>query len=217
MEKKRKIVIISVIAIVIILAIATITVIVLNQKNNEESQTNIVNEVYNKLQQNDRYIIETTLDDNNKMYYAKDGNMAYLSTTTDGDELKLLIKDGNTYLIKDDEKTYYTYKNNETELSKISTQLEELENQEFKKGKEKIEDKTYKYNEYYGLTDFAIQDMTNGDGQEEQNAKTRFYYDNDKLVYIKTIVGDKQELLKVNISYDVDNDLFNIPSNYEEK
>ncbi len=217
MEKKRKIVIISVIAIVIILAIATITVIVLNQKNNEESQTNIVNEVYNKLQQNDKYIIETTLDNNNKMYYAKDGNMAYLSTTTDGDELKLLIKDGNTYLIKDDEKTYYTYKNNETELSKISTQLEELENQEFKKGKEKIEDKTYKYNEYYGLTDFAIQDMTNGDGQEEQNAKTRFYYDNDKLVYIKTIVGDKQELLKVNISYDVDNDLFNIPSNYEEK
>ena len=164
MEKKRKIVIISVIAIVIILAIATITVIVLNQKNNEESQTNIVNEVYNKLQQNDKYIIETTLDNNNKMYYAKDGNMAYLSTTTDGDELKLLIKDGNTYLIKDDEKTYYTYKNNETELSKISTQLEELENQEFKKGKEKIEDKTYKYNEYYGLTDFAIQDMTNGDG-----------------------------------------------------
>ena len=182
MEKKRKIVIISVIAIVIILAIATITVIVLNQKNNEESQTNIVNEVYNKLQQNDKYIIETTLDNNNKMYYAKDGNMAYLSTTTDGDELKLLIKDGNTYLIKDDEKTYYTYKNNETELSKISTQLEELENQEFKKGKEKIEDKTYKYNEYYGLTDFAIQDMTNGDGQEEQNAKTRFYYDNDKLL-----------------------------------
>ena len=59
--------------------------------------------------------------------------------------------------------------------------------------------------------------MTNVDEQEEQNAKTRFYYDNDKLVYIKTIVGDKQELLKVNISYDVDNDLFNIPSNYEEK
>ena len=217
MEKKRKTIMISIVAVVIIFVIATIAVIVLNQKNEEENQKIIVSELYNKLQQNDKYTITTTLDDNNRMYYAKNESMAYLSSITNGDELELLVKDGNTYLIKDDEEIYYTYQNNETELSRITTQLEELSSQKFEKKKKKIEGKTYNYNEYYSLTDFAIQDITNGDNQEEQNAKTRFYYDNDKLVYIKTIIGDNQELLKVDISYDVDNDLFNIPSNYEEK
>lgn len=216
MEKKRRIIMISVIAVVIVLVIATIAVIVLNQKNKEENQKIIVSELYNQLQQNDKYTITTTFDDNNKMYYARNGNMAYLSSITNGDELKLLVKDGNTYLIKDDEEIYYTYQNNETELSRITTQLEELTTQELVKGKEKIDGKTYNYDEYSALTDFAIQDLVNEDNEEE-NAKTRFYYDNDKLVYIKTIMGDNQELLKVDISYDVDNDLFNIPSNYEEK
>ena len=172
MEKKRKTIMISIVAVVIIFVITTIAVIVLNQKNEEENQKIIVSELYNKLQQNDKYTITTTLDDNNRMYYAKNGSMAYLSSITNGDELELLVKDGNTYLIKDDEEIYYTYQNNETELSRITTQLEELSSQKFEKGKEKIEGKTYNYNEYYSLTDFAIQDITNGDNQEEQNAKT---------------------------------------------
>ena len=48
-------------------------------------------------------------------------------------------------------------------------------------------------------------------------AKTRIYYDNDKIVYIKTIAGDEQELLKVDILYgNVKNDYFNIPSEYKD-
>ncbi len=46
--------------------------------------------------------------------------------------------------------------------------------------------------------------------------KTRLYFQGDKLVYIKTIAGDKQELLKVENTYKVDNQLFNIPSDYTE-
>ena len=38
----------------------------------------------------------------------------------------------------------------------------------------------------------------------------------NKLEYIKPIVGNKQELLKVDISDDVDNNLFEIPSEYKE-
>ena len=52
--------------------------------------------------------------------------------------------------------------------------------------------------------------------KENEEVKTRFYFKGDKLAYIKTIIGEKQELLKVDISYDVDNNLFEIPSDYKE-
>ena len=58
--------------------------------------------------------------------------------------------------------------------------------------------------------------MDTSDLEEDQEVKTRFYFDGDKLVYIKKIIGDKQELLKVDISDNVDNNLFEIPSDYKE-
>ena len=55
----------------------------------------------------------------------------------------------------------------------------------------------------------AVTDLT--------KAKTRIYYDNDKIVYIKTIAGDEKELLKVDISYNqVNDDYFNIPDEYKD-
>ena len=51
----------------------------------------------------------------------------------------------------------------------------------------------------------------------EEDIKTRFYFDKeDNLVYIQTIKGAKQELLKVNIQKEVDDSIFEIPSNYAE-
>ena len=48
-------------------------------------------------------------------------------------------------------------------------------------------------------------------------AKTRIYYKNDKIVYIKTIAGDEEELLKVSISYNqINEDYFNIPNEYKD-
>ena len=81
------------------------------------------------------------------------------------------------------------------------------------KGKEKIENKTYTYEEYNTVTKFVMMDNSENEGQE---IKTKFYFDGNKLEYIKTIVGNKQELLKVDISDDVDNNLFEIPSEYKE-
>ena len=79
--------------------------------------------------------------------------------------------------------------------------------------KEKIENKTYTYEEYNTVTKFVMMDNSENEGQE---IKTKFYFDGNKLEYIKTIVGNKQELLKVDISDDVDNNLFEIPSEYKE-
>ena len=51
----------------------------------------------------------------------------------------------------------------------------------------------------------------------EEDIKTRFYFDNkDNLVYIRTIKGATQELLKIKIEKEVDDSIFEIPSNYAE-
>ena len=126
----------------------------------------------------------------------------------------MLIKNGNTYLIKDEDKVYYVFKNNETNLNKIEDILEALKDKEYQTGEEKIDNKSYSYIEFNQLTDFAIMNTSN---IKSDTKKTRLYFDGKDLKYIKTIAGNKEELLKVTISRDVDNKLFQIPSDYEEK
>ena len=50
-----------------------------------------------------------------------------------------------------------------------------------------------------------------------KNVSTIFYYKNKKLEYIRTIEGEETELLKVNITYDVNQNLFEIPEGYVQK
>ena len=90
--------------------------------------------------------------------------------------------------------------------------LEKLKEEEHQDGEEQIDGKNYNYEEYSTITELAISDFS----ENTSNAKTRLYFQGDKLVYIKTIAGDKQELLKVETTYKVDNQLFNIPSDYTE-
>ena len=149
-----------------------------------------------------------------KEIYAKSVDSAYIDTIYDGEESKFVIKDGNSYLLNDKNKIYYTYQNNEMELNKVIEQLEEIKDTELVEGIENIEDKEYNYEEYSGFTSFAFKLSDEGDAE---NIKTRFYFDGDNLVYIKTITNNTQELLKVEISYEnIDKNLFEIPSDYRE-
>ena len=51
----------------------------------------------------------------------------------------------------------------------------------------------------------------------DTNVKTRFYFDSkNNLTYIKTILDNKQELLKVTLEKDVKDSIFEIPSDYAE-
>ena len=86
---------------------------------------------------------------------------------------------------------------------------------ENKKGKEKIGNTTYYYEEYDSITEFIIQNSFYN--IEENKPKTRFYFDGDELKYIKTIINNKQELTKIDISNKVDNKLFEISSDYQKK
>ena len=50
---------------------------------------------------------------------------------------------------------------------------------------------------------------------EDLNKKTRLYFKGKDLKYIKTISGENEEILKVEISDKVDNNLFQLPEGYE--
>lgn len=212
-NKQKKKILIILIVIILIIACCGGIALYMTQTDTKNENYFGVQKLYEELKSKESYSFITTLDNNNKMYYAKQQNKAYIETIYDGSESKFIIKDGNSYLMMDDSKTYYTYKNNEIDLNKIESSLEEIKDTEYEKRKEKIENKTYTYEEYNTVTKFVMMDNSENEGQE---IKTKFYFDGNKLEYIKTIVGNKQELLKVDISDDVDNNLFEIPSEYKE-
>ena len=175
----------------------------------EKSQLSVI---YDELKKDDVYTFTRTVDEDNKITIARNVDKGYKESIINGRENKYIVNDGNTYLLQEDTKRYYQYDNNVMILSEITGVLEDLKDQEYTKGKEKINGKNYQYEEYAGCQDFLINNELYTDN--ESNSKTRFYFDKDELVYIKTIIGDKEEIAQVNIQYSVDENLFNIPSDY---
>ena len=124
------------------------------------------------------------------------------------------MKDGDTYYLDETTEKYYIYKSNDTILTEIREQFENLDNKSFLEGKEKIDGKNYNYEEVLRYQDFlfnydlAVKDL--------ELAKTKLYYSGKKLTYIKTTIGDVEELLKIDISFkDVKDEYFDIPQNYQ--
>lgn len=213
MNKTKKIILISVIAIIVIaiIAVAIWYFVGRNSKEkNPEEQTAKVQELYNSLSEKDTYSFKTIVDDNNSSYFAKQGDKSYYEVKIDGETSKYLMADGNTYYIVDDQKAYYTYQNNQTYLNKIEVGLEELLNMEYTSGEEEIDGKKYDYNEYVNFASFAIKPF------EASNSATRLYFKGNDLKYIKTISGDHEETLEVEISNNVDSNLFKLPEGYSE-
>ena len=212
-KENKKVIIIFIIIAIVAVCLGIISCFLLIPNSSKELNYGI-NELYESLKQEQSYSIDLTLDENNKSFYAKRSNTAYLDNIVDDVETEMLIQNGNTYLIKDEDKVYYVYRNNETNLSRIEDILEELKDEKYEIGKEKINNKNYSYIEFNQLTNFAIMNTSN---IKSDIKKTRFYFDGKDLKYIKTIAGNKEELLKVTISKDVDNKLLQLPSDYEEK
>ena len=213
MDKKKKIILFTIIAIIniVIVAIGAYFIIKQNKSNDEVGK---LNKYYEKLTNTDSYSFSITLDDKNSVHYYKNDGKAYIDSNYKGQNSKYLIKDKNTYLIQDKNKAYYTYSNNETELYKIELEIKDIKDSEVVTGKEKIDNQTYNYEEFDGLSKFYIGDKTNID---KESVKTRFYFKGNKLAYIKTIISsDNQQLLKIDYSEKVDSGLFEIPSDYEE-
>ena len=217
--KKNKKILIIVISIILILAV--ILGIIFLVSKNKQGNTNEIQEaqktekVYEEVSKANQITFTCTLDDKNKETIIVKDNNAYKETTKDGKTSRYIVKDGNTYFLDEDSKKYYTYNNNTSILIELKQQLEKLQDLSKKAGKERIKGKNYSYEEFEQYQGFLINNKITV--TDLTKAKTRIYYDNDKIVYIKTIAGDEEELLKVDISYNqVNDDYFNIPDEYKD-
>ena len=213
MDKKYKLFITSICIIVAIIIVILIGYIVTNNQEENVTKNRLAN-MYEKMIQDETYSITFQLNDNNKYTVSRKGDVANIDTYKNGKHTTDIIKDGNTYLLMYNTKKYYTYQNNVTELGKLTNQLNEIiQSQEPEKGQEKIDGRNYRYEEYKGVSDFL---MNTDEEISEENTNTRFYFDGDDLEYIKTIMEDKSELIRVDVSYDVDDNIFEIPSDFQE-
>ena len=89
-SKNKKIILISVVAIVLIVIVGLIWYFVAKEKSQEQALK--LNQFYEDLQSKDTYSFTTTLNDENKMYYATQENKAYISTIYKGTESEFIIK-----------------------------------------------------------------------------------------------------------------------------
>ena len=215
MKKKKGINLILV--ILVIIGIIFVISKIINSKSSDEQK---LAKIYENLKGSQSYCFQMERNNNNKIImaqkgdktiidqYSKEGENSTQSHTT------TLIKDNNTYLILHDRKEYYVYEENNVDQTILLDGIKEIMDKDFSRGNEKVRGKKYNYEEYNGSSIFMISNTLNID---ENEVKTRFYFDKkDNLVYIKTINGEDTELLKINITQDVDDSIFDIPSDYAE-
>lgn len=212
MSKKVKKILKIIIPIIIILAIIVTIIIV---KNNSQPKVQVLLEVYNKLNGITSYQFQKEIDSKNKTIVAKNGNNAVIDNYSSGTHTTTIINNGTTTYISHEKEEYYIYNNINIEANIVESWMEDVINREYTTGEEKIRGKKYYYEEYQGSTMFCDSNSLN---EDESQIKTRFYFDDENnLVYIKTIFSQTQEeLLKIEISENIDNTLFEIPEGYIE-
>ena len=214
--KKNKRIFLIVIVILIIAIIFGIVKIV--NKNSPKEQR--LSKIYQDLEDSQTYLFEIEKNNNNKTIMAKKGDKTIIDQYTKNSETNVenhtttLVKDNNTYLILHDRKEYYVYTENNVEQTIVTDGLKEIISKSYTTGTEYIKGKKYSYEEYDGSSMFMISNLIN---INDTNVKTRFYFDSkNNLTYIKTILDNKQELLKVTLEKDVKDSIFEIPSDYAE-
>ena len=191
--RKKKIRKIIITIIIIVVAVLLISKIMTNKKEDVKRLANL----YEKLNTSQTYLVEMEQNDDNKTIMAKKADKTIIDQYTKNNHTTTIVKDNNTYLVLHDREEYYIYEQNNVEQNILTDGLKEVISKEFVIGEQKVKGKKYQYEEYTGSTMFMISG-TLGSGDEE--IKTRFYFDkDDNLIYIQTIKGVNQELLKINI------------------
>ena len=215
MDKNKKIIIaISSIVIVAIICIVAFFMIKNNGKVQEgDNKSSKLSQVYEKMNEKLVYTFTATLNDENTKTVKRKNDKARIDLNLDGEKSTDIIKDGNTYLVMEEEEKVYKYQNNDIELAELLIDIKEtIESQNPQKSKEEIDGKKYECEEYKGVSDFLLVE----EAEDESTVSTKFYFKGNNLEYIKTKVNDKEELLKINISYDdISENEFEIPEEYE--
>ena len=215
MDKNKKIIIaISSIVIVAIICIVAFFMIKNNGKVQEgDNKSSKLSQVYEKMNEKLVYTFTATLNDENTKTVKRKNDKARIDLNLDGEKSTDIIKDGNTYLVMEEEEKVYKYQNNDIELAELLIEMKEtIESQNPQKSKEEIDGKKYECEEYKDVSDFLLVE----EAEDESTVSTKFYFKGNNLEYIKTKVNDKEELLKINISYDdISENEFEIPEEYE--
>ena len=218
---KKKTIIIIAISIIVLLIVIGLICFFVSRANNSESgdagnsaQESRTIKIYNQLKESEKYQFTRKVNDENQVTIAKSGDRAYEEETFNGKKTYYVVNEGDLYLLNKSTERYYKYQNNDEILHEITDAFSRIEGMTYTEGKEDINEKSYKYEEFKGIQEFLIDSNLYTDNSDE--AITRFYYSGDDLKYIKTIVGDKEELLEINIEYNVDDSLFEIPEGYSD-
>ena len=219
--KKKTIIIVSI--IVLLLVIGLIVFFALRKDDNENTEPQeVLNpvedsktiKIYNKLKDSDKYQFTRKVDDDNQVVISKSGDRAYEEETFNGKKTYYIVSEGDLYLLNKNTQRYYKYQNNDEILQEIVNAFSEIEGTTYTDGKENINGQEYGYEQFRGIQGFLIDSSLYTDNITE--AYTRFYYSGNNLKYIKTLAGDKEELLEIDIDYDVDDSLFEIPEGYSD-
>lgn len=207
-KKKIKKLVIAILAVVVTAIVITKFI---GGKTNEKKR---LYNLYEKLNTSQTYLFEMKQNDKNKTIMAKKDDKTIIDQYTESTHLTTIVKDNNTYLILHDREEYYVYEQNNVEQTILTDGIAEIIKKDFSTGSEKVKGQKYEYEEYQGSTIFM---QANSIDVNEEEIKTRFYFDNeDNLAYIRTIKGVNQELLKINIQTEVNDSVFEIPANYAE-
>lgn len=205
-KKKTMFLIIAIVIIVIIL--------LLNIFNGNEKKENKLLKIYENLNVSQSYLFDMQQNDENKLIIGKKDDKTIIDQYSQDGHTTTLVKNDNTYFVLHDREEYYIYEQNNVEQSILTDGLKDIVEKEYTTGEEKVLGKKYYYEEYNCSTMFIIANTINSN---QEDIKTRFYFDKDNnLVYIKTIFTNKQELLKINLKHEIDDSIFEIPSNYAE-
>ena len=219
--KKNKKLIIGIILAVVVIAI-TVIVLLLGNNGVQEDKTEIDNKNYgidsleslnNKLVESKNYSLKTELNEENYRKTSRNNDSLQLEINDEGKKQTYIVNNGNTYLLVDSSKKYYKYENNNSMLNEIENKVKELQKNKFNVGTEKIGDKEYTYQEFEKISSFLINYKKNFDNN---NTKTRFYFANGNLQYIKTYVGEVEQLLKVELEFNNQNEQYKIPEGYSK-
>ncbi len=220
MNKKISIPIIPVIIAVVIVVV--IVAIVLTKGNQDKGSK--LEKVYEKMVTSQTYAFTRyDLEEKNKIITYRKVDKTLIDQNYSESHASTLIKQGNTYLISHNNKEYFYYPNNNLDEEKLTDNLKNIIDLEYTAGKEKVYGKTYKYEEYKGVSVFLISTPRDMD---INSIKTRFYFKGNELVYLKTIYDvvneetgeriQKEELQTVKVEYKVDDSVFEIPTDYAE-
>lgn len=205
MEKKKKtIIIISLIISVILIVAGVVCLVIANNMDEGEKEIQQLEDdgitklslLKDKIEETQKYKITFTLNDENYKIITKNGEQAQIEIIDGGNKTTYTIKDGSTFLKINDEEEEFEYKDNTSFLNEFENNLNFVLTKDCIVGTENMDNKKYRYEEFPNTSIFVLNYKGNID---LDNTKTRFYFDGDDLKYIKTYIGEIEQLLKIDL------------------